>query len=629
MENPLLLLIPTAIILSIASLYASMLKKTVLESLFLSVTTIVAILFFTGLLNFQGSLMVGYIITVIFAIVSIVFLILKRKKMKNIQLGIGIFIFLIFLLGSIFVNYQRQFVEFDEFTHWGTVLKHMYHFDSLSTYEEINIIFKTYLPGTSLFQYFWLRPFGKFVEYPAYIGFNMMFFSLAFTLLGKLKLKNIAIFTTLLLIPLITGINFYSTLLVDTMLGVLFGSFLLFYYLYRREDMVYTFLLISSISFILTLTKNTGIALVLVSLTLVACNEISIKKGRVKKLLWGKKLNRRSIKRVLLFLSPFLVALIALIFWRGHIYLQDINPIWRSSSGDLSNIRLLQYQRETIKLTMNALLTKPLGPLGLSYLVIVTLLTLFSGLLVVLNSNNVKKYLFSVILIWLGSLINTLSLILFYVFFLPNYEAPNLPSFSRYLFPYVIGMMIFSSFYITLIHKRNGRTKFLLSIVLTALLYIYLLTNVAPFLNTYILKSRDRVNHTIALREKYNDIENKMKYMSEKDTVYIISQGDMGYDALVLRYILSPTNTLFKYDYSVGLTAYHLEPQYRDYPFTKIIGPSDWGNYVLEEYSLVYIYRYDDTLEKIYEHYFESLEEKSLYRVNTNKNGVLELTAID
>lgn len=627
MTTPLLLIIPSLCILLISSFYALLLKRKVVETLFLAVTTVIIVLFLGGLLNFRGSLLVGYLVILLFSAFSLFYTIKHKEKISTIELKKGLIAFTLFLLLSLFLNYGRLFTHFDEFTHWGLVLKNMYHFDAVSTYESINIYFKSYVPATSLFQYFWIRPFGVFIEYAGYIGFNMFFFSLSSILLSKLKPKNILLFLSFLLIPLITSLNFYSTLLVDTMLGVLFGSILLFYYGYRKEDFLFTYILITAISIVLTLTKNTGIIFVFLSFLLLSTNELILSKEYLR-----KKVDINLLKKLFLLLAPFLLSILFHFLWSKHTELASTQVAWTSSSSNPFSNGLLPYQKEILDTFLKALFTRPIRPINLSYAGIVTALSLVEIallFLIKLRSKERKRVLSSIFVLYICSFIYASFPLYFYLFLLPLYEAVNLASFSRYLFPYIVGMLIFFLYFIKLLDFSPKKWRYILSCGLISLFYVFLLSHISGFFYSDIVNAREGVRESVQIREPYNEIRKWSEHISTDDRVYLISQGDMGYDALVLRYILSPTNMVFRYDYSVGLQPYHLESLYDNYPFTKIVEPKEWSEYVVEEYTLLYLFRIDQKFEDIYGKYFDNVSEGVLYRVSSNEYGVLELISLD
>jgi hypothetical protein len=77
----------------------------------------------------------------------------------------------------------------------------------------------------------------------------------------------------------------------------------------------------------------------------------------------------------------------------------------------------------------------------------------------------------------------------------------------------------------------------------------------------------------------------------------------------------------------VATELYHNHPGLGD-PWTTIISPEDWSKYVLDNYDLVYMFRYDEKFKQTYGSYFDTLENNALYEVTTNADGILELVSI-
>ena len=72
-----------------------------------------------------------------------------------------------------FIHFQRLIHEWDEFTHWGDVVKAMTCVDAFSTSPQAHSLFQSYVPGMALFQYLFqkiamLFNGGKFADWGLY-----------------------------------------------------------------------------------------------------------------------------------------------------------------------------------------------------------------------------------------------------------------------------------------------------------------------------------------------------------------------------------------------------------------------------------------------------------------------------
>ena len=101
----------------------------------------------------------------------------KLKCIKNILTPgfvffVGMFIFLCIL------HHGRLITFWDEFSHWGDVVKAMYMINDFSTNPLSLSSGRTYLPGVSLFQYFFQVLAGNFNEGYLYVSLQILSFSI-------------------------------------------------------------------------------------------------------------------------------------------------------------------------------------------------------------------------------------------------------------------------------------------------------------------------------------------------------------------------------------------------------------------------------------------------------------------
>lgn len=73
-------------------------------------------------------------ILTILVLVYVLYTIIKNKKEINIKeqvLTPGLFVYIFFCIGIIIFNKGMLFKEYDDFSHWGLVVKHMFEFRKL------------------------------------------------------------------------------------------------------------------------------------------------------------------------------------------------------------------------------------------------------------------------------------------------------------------------------------------------------------------------------------------------------------------------------------------------------------------------------------------------------------------
>jgi hypothetical protein len=237
---------------------------------------------------------------------------------------------------------------------------------------------------------------------------------------------------------------------------------------------------------------------------------------------------------------------------------------------------------------------------------------------------------------WIGY---ALALLIAYLFVFGQNEATILASYSRYMLSYIIAFFYFSLVFIFIkssifwksLKVRGSLTtnlRIVLSVLLIFSVYYTIIDKTKGEIREIILQARPTVHNTITTRQEYDKARLwEDTFHNDGENIYIITQGSNGFDTLVLMHTLYPSNIGWRSDYSVSLAPYYEHFELGD-PWTMIISPEDWSEYVLDNYDLVYIFRYDDKFKQTYGHYFDTLENNALYDVTTNTDGILKLVSI-
>lgn len=145
-----------------------------------------------------------------------------------------------FFLYVWWLNRGRRFSIWDEFSHWGLVVKNMYIFDYFGNHPDSTVTFRGYPPATALWQYFVAKLCGEFKEEYTYQAMGWLMGSLLLPVLKKFKWKRMisAGFSilTLALIPLVFNYLYPVSLLVDIILGLLLGYLLVSSFYDEKRD---------------------------------------------------------------------------------------------------------------------------------------------------------------------------------------------------------------------------------------------------------------------------------------------------------------------------------------------------------------------------------------------------------
>lgn len=639
-----ILFIPVLSIISISTALAILLKRLLTETVFPAITLVISVLFLFGLLNFKGCLLIGYSIIIIFAIISLIFslksFLSNKQLVKDTRAIQGLLLITLFLGISLFINYQRKYYLWDEFSYWGASVKSLYTFDALATYKESRIVVNSYIPGTPLLQYFFTRLFPKFIEYPSYVASNFMFFSLVIFFIKKdINIKNFFLIAGIILVPLIGYNDFYNSLYVDGILGVLFGCMILAHYsIDEREDLFFSLIFTICCSIVLTLTKQMGFLLALIGNLIIITDFLLFKKNSFH--LFFKPAKKTKTLLLMLIFSPAVISIIIQLIWILHLHITNVfSPLDKTGNSILFLLQGKQFSSIEINIFhsfINAFRAQIIPAINLPYSKAILMISIIFIILLITSNKigtSVKKRLF---ITYIGFLIGTFiylcTLLYSYMFTFSNFEGIRLASYDRYVLSYLVGTSLYLFIFLlinkseSLINKKNlGNTwnniKNIIYCITMFLIFNFLYENTKYPISLNIIHARESVSKTIEIRKPYDEILKWSKYITNSDKkTYILTQGDLGLNKLILMHTIYPSNTEWLTDYSVSLT-----PYYEDDPWTMIISPEDWQKYIIENYNFVYIFAYDDNFTKLYGQFFDNIKQYQLYSVNTDKNGNLQL----
>lgn len=264
------LLIFCFVILSGAVLISAMTESSLGDSIPLSMCSIIIILFCFGM---AGALSLGVYSVLALALFSAGAGFVRLKKSGKLRDFLHNFkspAFILFAALAIMLpvfNYGKMFQCWDDFSHWGDVVKVMSTMDVLSTSPLSMSMYPEYPPAMSLFQYFFqklhmiLVPGADFVEWPLYFCYQLLFFSFFIPFTKNLDFKRPYTYVFLLIIlisPLTFFAGVYFDLKIDAFLAVVFACLIFEIITCERPDFACcakVFLYCA----VLVLSKNSGI----------------------------------------------------------------------------------------------------------------------------------------------------------------------------------------------------------------------------------------------------------------------------------------------------------------------------------------------------------------------------------
>lgn len=596
-------------IISISCALGICFRRRIEETIPVSILGLILVLYILGLAC-GGSLLPGVYVCLACGGISFLYvgksIITDRDRVKENCLVPGLLVYFVLFAWLWYINRNRLFSSWDEFSHWGLVVKNMDFFDWFGNHPESTVSFRGYPPATALWQYFIGKLYGVFSEEHVYQATGWLIVALCMPIASKMKWKNTfrAFFSVsfLIAVPMIFNASYLILLYVDVILGIMLGYLLYCGFFSEKKDVFY-YVNISVVLCALALTKASGVFLALVATAVIGGYElVKAAKGRQK----------RDIKRVLIMLAGFLAAiLIGKFSWSIYLKLTETSEAWNTSSMTFSNIFNLflgkgeGYQYTTITNFLNAL-----GEIDFNSYIFnmryVSWVVLTMALFYVLSRWVKEKSGFQ-FYAWgsmIGLAIYTIGLMLLYVFTYSEYEAVNLASFQRYLATYFVALAYFISG--VLFTEINGRdVQTVRKVTMAAVGVSLLLVPVRAIWDVTVLY-KNTVNATIAQRANYRGIEpylNEMDWNYTEDRIWYISQNTTGFDYLNLSYLAVPIKPAESGNWSLG------EPYYDGDFYTIDISPEEWLERLETQNAYVYLYKIDEIFIERYKEAFESEKE--------------------
>ncbi len=612
------------LLLNTSLFYSTIFNKKIEQTIFLSIFSYIFILFVFGIFSILN---VGFITILILN--GILFIInvhsfIKRKidLNKNV-LTTGLILFIISYLIIVWQSFGKLANSWDEFSHWALVVKNMYGLGNLGLGSDSTVMIKTYLSGTSLFQYFCTKLCGEFRESMLYVGMDLLIISLIVPIFKTFKKKNnflgYILYFILFFLPTFFYPTVYQTLYVDAVLGLAFAYSLYSYFSNRKKslDKFDIINLIASFS-MLILIKDFGLVLMLIAFAIILIDNMFIR----------NKFNIKNIVKdnYLLFIT-ILPALLIKIVWIITLTLNNVNS---SSSGssiintvkNLITLNLMDYQTGVITsfadATFNTSLTSTFIPL--SYVTIL-IITIIIGYFLIRNTKKESKNTNKVLVIFsiLGAIAYSGLLLVAYLAIFSEYEAARLASFTRYMGTYALGLLyIVIALYVDCTHSNEKNLG-----VFTMLLLTFFTINFSfsTFLNLTVFASANS-NITKDVREPYKEFRKKSKkYIKKNDYLYFISTNDNGIDYYIARYELTPYKMNKNFAWSIGV------PYSKEDIWTVYKTSDTWRQELIKEYDYVYLFDIDEKFIDQYNKLFINgdIKDNQLYKVvKSDSYAILE-----
>ncbi len=583
-------------------------KKKIEQVIPIAVLEIILIIYITGLFD---NLSLGVLMVCISTLVQLIFIAiyLAKKTDKIIPIikqiltpGFAIYVGLFIL--SIILNKGRIFEDYDEYNHWGIMIKNMFWYHTYGTNPESIVAFNDYPPLTSIFQYLFIQIKGIYTEDVIITAQNILYFSIIIPITKNITwekdVKRIVLATMIIaFLPIIFYANFYTNILVDGILGIAFSYTI--YSSYRKEQEIpFQFLEIFCGMTILMLTKTQGIGLALLAILIIG----------YKLLLERKQEKEQTKKKAKMFIIVIICVVGLLSLW--HIKVQQQQHRW-----DLSKIYDIDIKQEqtgefiqiVAQKFMNAIV-KGKFITQRNFTTAFVILGIFALMAIQyhkIEKQQKKQYRYYAFSILLSTIIYLITMLWMYCTIFDTDEALILASFSRYIFTIVIADMMFLSF--VLLEEKTT--------IFTTIILIVLICILLPF-QTIQQKYVNKKNYiTTSYINRWTDIQ-MIKYknqLDEEDKILYISNRNMGNSIIQLalnQYTMMHLNISAVIPGTIG-------------DVENLIQAMKEANY-----THVYVYRATPEAREEYANIFEenTIENDTLYEVKQNQGTQIQLIKV-
>lgn len=583
----------------------------------ISIALITILLFLGGLLNILPLLSIILFMLGIYLFIFEVYTNIRGENSYHTvkkYLTPGIILFVIVGIYFLFMLKDQHLIHYDNFSHWGLIVKNMLNSNALPNFENSTIQFKSYPPGSALFIYYFCFFVGKseglalFSQLLIILSSILTLFSFSSFSVFNLDFRKGKVFKNVILsfIPifstlyLLNGPSSIHNLLVDTLVSVVgIATFSLVYYYFNSPTKIFFPLIL--LSSFLILIKNSGmffayLAIIIYCIALFNFwkkDHVSVAKNLLK-------------KKYFLFI-PVISPLAVFYLWSKHVSMvfsaDSLGKHAMSFESYMNNFNE-KTVTEIREITINFIETVQNGTHLRQFILIIIILVTLIIIGFVITKVIDKRLMVITIVVSLIFTFYVIGLWLMYLVSMPTSEALDLAGYSRYMSTivhYLIGVSVVSIIYY--LANMEGTKTFIISGSISLIFIAFLAIGGQNFHDIKLIFQNAEVANDVT-ELTIDDIDNALTNLSpnqlistgnnEPYLVYYPKKGNTGYEKYYLQYRLLQNNVAIapNLDYLlVGL----------------------WkSNYLV-------VTEVTDELEKVFELYSEEEPQIGTYRID-NKN---------
>ena len=444
------LLIVLSVLLAAAFSLSYLIRSSLLISLPTAVFGITAVLYTFGIFNL---LLVGFwVVLAVIALatlVSIALLVKDKELVTHLKslFSPGLAIFVSLALFSFLLTRGMQLSNWDEFSHWGTIVKATFLFDAVGPYNPVELGFRSYPPSLSLFEYFVTKLGGAWLEGNIFWAYQLIIWSLFTPFLAQLTWRRwgqLFVIVPLVFIAPLAFFNALTVTLIDPLLGMLFGYALAIAYVGNILQWRLALHVVLAI-FMLTLAKDAGTFMAALVVLLYIVRLLGAKKTSPEEWTWKGFAILGSI--------PTLSLLASNQSWSALVRARVEAPAFSSPIDFGAFIGALRgegpaYWQEILSTFGFGISNYPINNDGALAIPQLQLFVLFAIVLAIaewlVSRRMGRRFGFASIgTVIIGAIVYTYGLLVLYLFRFGEYEAVRLASYERYLGTYWAGIALF------------------------------------------------------------------------------------------------------------------------------------------------------------------------------------------
>ena len=584
------------------------------------------LLFFSQLIF--GTFNVGFIVGILFAVASIGLGIWRRKDWKGYRgllFSSGFIVFLTVYVLVFIYDFARGFSAWDEFSHWGMMLKEMCRLDKFYYVDASNLmVHKDYPPIMQLFELFWIKLCGGYNEAWTLRALHTFELSLFVPFIAEkvAEKKNVrksvlvgaaGVFSIMLTMLLFDQHGVIQTIYTDYVMAIV-TVFLLMTVLVNKRVTWFEIMTLAVGGGFLLLLKQMGLPLYLMVLCFFV-GMVWIRKTEKWKAMFG----RIGWKKLTLIVTALALPFVIWFIW-GRLITDVARQFDLSKIGLMDFVKVLlghgeEWQSFTMKKYIMALGQENISTsyIQISFLqsIVIFVGSLWGAWWVFRKKIKKEEIMFLGVTLVMGAVGYIAIMMVLYVLSFTSYEATILASFNRYMGTYAMIMILT----VVMIVIWQG-------IVIGKMEVIYMMVIGLVLVNAP--EGYKRIYPYVGEELPISDMKQVGEILSsvanDGNAVFVVTQDGSLSNIFHLQYY---SNNV-KINYGLNTWLVGGENVAKEYYYTDVLP-------VVSNYDYLYFYNMEDALSGYYCKLISKcpLKRGDIYKVTQNKEGGVDYKLLD